>query len=74
MNLLSLYSGFVTPCVLTAAGIPHLHNHRSPLITICPLVVSEGAGQPHPLLDTFGSDGNEEESTGLSFQLATLDQ
>ena len=54
-----------------AAAIPSLDSHQAPLVSITPLSVEVGRTAPSLLSHNETSD---EDTTGLSFQLASLDR
>ena len=52
------------------AGIPYLEGHQAPVISITPISAEGGGGaKPGALIEH-----SEEDSVGLSFQLASLDR
>ena len=62
-----------------AAGVSHIDNHRAPIVSITPITstgtsssatASGGGGTGH----REGGGNIQEGSSGLSFQLATLDR
>ena len=69
------YHNILYTCIISA-GAGHLDNHRAPIVCITP--ISTTSAHHHHLDVSGGSHGNEREihnvTSGLSFQLATLDR
>ena len=60
-------------CVcFSAAGIPQTDNHRAPIVSITPISTASGGAVTGGHME--GGGDVQETSSGLSFQLATLDR
>jgi hypothetical protein len=70
---------FLYTCIMStvfdcAAGIPQTDNHRAPIVSITPISTSSGGGSGVTGGHREGGGDVQETSSGLSFQLATLDR
>jgi hypothetical protein len=69
-----LYTCMMSTVFDCAAGIPQTDNHRAPIVSITPISTASGGGGGVTSGHREGGDDVQETSSGLSFQLATLDR